>query len=222
MQARHPAVVEKNGSPEAGRLRANRWFAAGWDLMVAREGKKQRAIREAVVSGASGRVLEIGCGTGANFAYYPPDATVVATDPDSKMLERAGRRLDKLGLKSIELRRVPAEGLPFEDASFDHVVCSWVLCHVDDVPRALGEVRRLLKRDGTFRFMEHVRSDGRVRGRMQDLVDPVWKRLLGAGCNVNRRTEQAIEDAGFRIETIERTGLLPPTSPAIYGVAKQG
>lgn len=212
-------VRTESQTSSAGRLKANRLFAAFWDWLSSHESKAARKMREEIVGTASGRVLEIGCGTGASFSYYATDAQVVATDPDSYMLRRAQRHLGELGLTNIELRRVPAEALPFEDGSFDHVVSCWVLCHVDDVPRALAEVRRVLRPGGMFRFMDHVRGDG-VWGRAQDLFDPVWSRLLGAGCHINRRTQRALEAAGFRFERLERTGLFPPTTPGIYGVAR--
>lgn len=167
----------------------------------------------------SGRVLEIGVGTGASFEYYPPDAQVVGTEPDPYMLERARRRLAENGRQNIELRQAPAERLPFDDASFDHVVSTLVLCTVLDVPQALAEARRVLRPDGTFRFMEHVRNDdSRFWGTVQDRITPVW-RWFAAGCHPNRRTEQAIRDAGFRIEWVERMRIGPGT-PAIYGVAR--
>ena len=213
------AVASESNAP-VGRLKANRLFAACWDWLVSHEGKAAREMRAEIVGTAAGRVLEIGCGTGASFPYYSADAHVVATDPDSHMLKRAQRRAEELGLSSIELRQAPAEQLPFDDASFDHVVSCWVLCHVDDQARALAEVRRLLRAGGTFRFMDHVRSDSGPGGALQSLVDPLWSRLLGAGCHVNRRTQQAIEEAGFKIEWLKRARLTPPTTPGIYGVAR--
>lgn len=201
-------------------LRANRWFAAFWDWMVSHETASARRMREEIVGPASGRVLEVGCGTSASFPYYPPDAQVVATDPDAEMLKRAQRRLDELGRDNIDLHQLPAEDLPFADASFDHVVSCWVFCHVSDPSHALTETRRLLRPEGTFRFMEHVRSDHRVWGRTQDFVNPVWRRLLDAGCNVNRHTQQTIEQAGLDILWLKRERLFPPTSPGIYGVAR--
>ena len=199
----------------------HRWFAALWD-MVGRPGERrygEKLIRPKLMGEAHGRVLEIGSGTGHSFSFYPADAQIVATDPDPHMLRRAEKRLAELGLKNIELRQAPAEALPFEDASFDHVVSSLVLCSVRDVPRALNEARRVLKPEGSLRFWEHVRNDdSRFWGGLQDTILPVW-RWFGAGCHPNRRTHVAIEEAGFRIESIELIRDLA-FEPVIYGVAR--
>src|SRR2546422_6310555 len=115
----------KGEAPTTGRLRANRLFAAVWDWMSSHESKAEREMRRKVVSSASGRVLEIGCGTGASFPYYSKDVQVVATEPDIYMLERAQRHLEERGLTNVELHRAAAEVIPFEDGSFDTVVCCW-------------------------------------------------------------------------------------------------
>jgi ubiquinone/menaquinone biosynthesis C-methylase UbiE len=200
----------------------HRWFAAMYDRISSRnEQGLLKKVRPRIMGELQGRVLEIGVGTGASFEYYPPEAQVVGTEPDPYMLRRAHKRLEDLGANHIELRQAPAEELPFEDTSFDHVVSSLVLCTVRDPPRALTEARRVLKPEGTFRFIEHVRNDeSRFWGTAQDLITPAW-RWFGAGCNLNRRTQQAIEAAGFRIEWLEHARIGPGTA-AIYGVARPG
>jgi ubiquinone/menaquinone biosynthesis C-methylase UbiE len=214
-------MITETDRPEKP-LKSNRWFAAFWDWMSAHEPKKSLEMRKEIVGDATGRVLEIGCGTGASFAHYPAEAQVVATEPDVEMVKRAEKHLKERGLTNIELRRAAAQDLPFEDGSFDTVVSCLVFCHVGKyAPVALAGIKRLLKPDGSFRFMEHVRNDdSRFAAKFQDLVNPLWKRLLGAGCNCNRRTQQAIEDAGFEIEWVKREPMFPPTSPVIYGVAR--
>ncbi len=209
--------------PDIPAMKGHRLFAALWDRIAAPgEQRYGKEIRPRIMGEVRGRVLEIGIGTGASFSYYPAEAQVVGTEPDPYMLERARRRLEELGLGNIELRQAPGEELPFEDASFDHVVTCWVLCHVEDQPRALAEARRLLKPGGTFRFMEHVRNDdSRFWGTFQDAVNPLWRRMLNAGCRLNRHTRREIEDAGFRIEWLERVRG-ERFMPIIYGVARPG
>ena len=214
--------MNTKSTPPQKRLKSNRWFATFWDWMSAHEPKKSLEMRKEIVGGATGRVLEVGCGTGASFALYSADAEVVATEPDAEMLQRAEKHLKEKGITNVELRRAAAQGIDFEDGSFDTIVSCLVFCHVgDDAPVALAGFKRLLKPDGSFRFMEHVRNDdSRFGGKFQDLVNPLWKRILGAGCNCNRRTRKAIEEAGFEIEWVRREPTFPPTSPVIYGVAR--
>jgi ubiquinone/menaquinone biosynthesis C-methylase UbiE len=201
-------------------VKGHRWFAALYDRVTGPgERRLLSRLRPRIMGETSGRVLEIGVGTGASLEYYPKDARVTGTEPDPFMLERAERKVAELGLTNVELRLAAAERLPFEDASFDHVVSSLVLCTVDNLDASLREAKRVLKPDGTFRFMEHVRNDeSAFWGTVQDTIRPVW-RWFAAGCNPNRRTRAAIEDVGFRIEWAEELRIGPGT-PAIYGVAR--
>ena len=198
----------------------HRWFAALWDrLSASNERSHGRKIRPRIMGETSGDVLEIGVGTGASFSYYPAGARVIAIEPDPYMIERAHKRLAEEGNSNIQLRQAAAEELPFDDAAFDHVVASLVFCSVRDQATAFAEVRRVLRPGGTFRFWEHIRNDdSRFWGTLQDAITPVW-RWVGAGCHPNRRTQQAIEDAGLRIEWVEKFwGALG--TPEIYGVAR--
>ena len=208
----------------ASQKQGHKWFAVYWDRMVKMEAPALQALRDHALSGLSGEVLEIGAGNGANFARYPAAVTrVVATEPDPYMLQRAEKTAAGLG-RNIEVRLVPAEQLPFDDGSFDAVVSVLVLCSVADQRQALSEIKRVLKPGGQLRFIEHIRFDGALGGAYQDLLAPVWRRL-GAGCNPNRRTADAIEDAGFEIADIHRFKLAPPipplsvTRPAVFGTA---
>ncbi len=200
--------------------KGHRWFAAFWDRTSAvSERTHGPKIRPRIMGEVSGDVLEIGVGTGASFSYYPDDARVIAIEPDPYMIERAHKRLAKEGNTNIQLRQAAAEELPFDDASFDHVVASLVFCSVRDQAQAFAEVRRVLRPDGTFRFWEHIRNDdSRFWGTVQDAITPIW-RWVGAGCHPNRRTQQAIEDAGLHIEWVEKFRAAPGT-PEIYGVAR--
>jgi ubiquinone/menaquinone biosynthesis C-methylase UbiE len=208
-------MPEKDPRVETG----HRWVAAVYDWFNSpTEHSIMRQYRPIIIGEATGRVLEIGIGTGFSLPYYRQADEVIGIEPDPHMLKRAQKRLAKLGLSSVELRPGRAEALPFEDSSFDAVVSSLVLCTVRDVPQSLAEAKRVLKPDGTFRFMEHVRSDESFMGTIQDWITPIW-RWLSAGCHANRRTEQAIVAAGFQIEQLWRLSV-PPGQRLVVGIAR--
>src|SRR5438105_1229152 len=146
---RRPRHAPGGAPPPAGTMTeppiAHPWFAALYDrLTAAAERGFMGRVRAEIVGSTRGRVLEIGCGTGANFRHYGEAATaVVATEPDPHMLERAERRAKEIG-RPIALRQAPAEDLPFPDCSFDVVLSTLVLCTVRDPVRALAEMRRVL------------------------------------------------------------------------------
>ncbi|GAG26116.1 unnamed protein product, partial [marine sediment metagenome] len=157
----------------ASQRRGHKWFAFLYDPLIASgERSYMRRVREEIMGGARGRVLELGAGTGLSFRYYNSHAErIVATDPDPHMLERASRRLKDAG-RPIQLQQAWAEKLPFQDASFDTVVSTLVLCTARDPLRALSEVRRVLKPSGELRMYEHVRYDHAFGAFWQDLATP--------------------------------------------------
>ena len=177
--------------------------------------------RRKLISQARGTALEIGAGTGANLPYYG-DAVerLVVAEPESPMAQRLARKLDGRG----ELINAPAEQLPFEDGTFDTVVTTLVLCTVGDQPKALSELRRVLKPDGKLLFIEHVRSDDDKVARWQDRLVG-FNRKMGHGCTCNRTTVDAIKQAGFNVGSVEHDELhkAPPwVRPLRVGVAVQG
>src|SRR5690348_18405554 len=144
-------------------------FAATYDSMSRKsEEAGLRALRHGLLAEASGSVLEIGAGTGANLAHYDGKVeSLVFTEPEPAMI----RRLQKKAREQAPLAKIlraPAEDLPFEDASFDTVVSTLVLCGVDDQARSLREIRRVLRPGGQLLFLEHVRSADPALARFQD------------------------------------------------------
>jgi ubiquinone/menaquinone biosynthesis C-methylase UbiE len=181
--------------------RGHPWFAAGYERM-GRKGERTdyaRDIRTRVAGGATGRILEIGAGTGFNFPFYPEGSDVVATEPDPEMMKRAEPRAREHG---IELRAASAERLPFPDGSFDTVISTGVFCAVDEPVRALAEARRVLMPGGTIRFSEHVRAENRVRRAVQRTMDPFHYQFFR--CHIGRDTLRAMREAGFDIEELDR------------------
>jgi ubiquinone/menaquinone biosynthesis C-methylase UbiE len=181
-----------------------RFFAAVYDPLSARHEEKFGAeLKRKLLANARGRVLEIGVGTGLSFPHYPREVEeLVGIEPSEPMLRRARRRAAGLG-REVKLVQAPAEALPFEDRSFDTVVTLAVLCSVDDPPRALAEIRRVLRPGGRFVFLEHVRADDAQLARRQDRYERPWG-WFTCGCHPNRDTLAAIEAAGFEVVELER------------------
>ena len=199
----------------------SRFFALTYDRQLARvERSGLREIRRRLVETASGRVLEIGTGTGANLDHYGPAVeSLTLTEPERPMLRRLEPRVRERAPHATVLR-APAEDLPFEDDSFDTAVSTLVLCGVADQPRALRELRRVLRPGGRLIFVEHVRSDDPKLARMQDRMNGLNRFVVC--CECNRPTLDSMKAAGFRIDELEHTGLqkVPPfVRPLIVGTA---
>ncbi|KMS78644.1 methyltransferase type 11 [Streptomyces leeuwenhoekii] len=178
------------------------------------------AVREKLLVGLSGRVIEIGAGNGLNFAHYPGTvAEVVAIEPE-RVLRRSAMEAALRAEVPVDVVPGAAEALPVKSEGLDAVVLSLVLCSVRDVPRALAEVRRVLRPGGEVRFFEHGRGGGRVMGVTQRALDrTVWPALSG-GCHLSRDPVAALREAGFEIGPYRRT-LMPekgPRLPASYCV----
>jgi len=152
-----------------------------------------RRWRAWLVKGSTGRVLDLGTGTGRNLPLFTPGVRPVGLDPHPDNLRWARRRGP-----TVPLVLARAEALPFRDGTFDTVISALVLCSVIDPASALAEARRVLRRGGALRLLEHVRARG-LQGRLQDLLQPAWTAFTG-GCHPNRETERSVEAAGFRIE----------------------
>ena len=172
--------------------------------------------RRALLQNASGSTLEIGAGTGLNFALYPPDTNVVAIEPDPSMIRRARERATEA---AIEVFQLDAQRLPLEDESFDHVVGTLVMCTVPAPVKALAEIRRVLRPGGTYLFLEHVRSHTPRVARWQDRLEKPWRAVAG-GCHPNRDTLSTIAGSGFSVTSVDHFELgLPWTKPHVVGVA---
>jgi ubiquinone/menaquinone biosynthesis C-methylase UbiE len=201
-----------------------RVFAATYDRFMAKSEKDCfGAHRQALLKAASGDVLEIGGGTGANLPFYNGAVrTLTITEPEKPMARRLEKHI-QASKPTAKLLRAPAEDLPFNDESFDVVVSTLVLCTVDDQPRALREARRVLRPGGKLLFIEHVRSDDEKVARWQDRLLPVNVRLMH-GCHCNRPTLDGIRAAGFEVTEVEHGTIAhaPPfVRPLIVGVAER-
>jgi SAM-dependent methyltransferase len=194
-------------------------------LAQAADGRGGAGHRRELLAGASGRVLEIGAGAGANFEHYPPTVTeVMALEPERHLRERALQAATGAPV-TVSVREGHASRLPFEDATFDVGVASLVLCTVPDQPLALAELFRVIRPGGELRFYEHVRARKPGEARVQDLADATfWPRIAG-GCHLGRDTAAAIAGAGFALESCRRFAFSPsrylPPAAHILGTARR-
>ncbi|MBE3593979.1 MAG: class I SAM-dependent methyltransferase [Candidatus Carbobacillus altaicus] len=177
-------------------------FAKLYDpLMLPLEQSILKKWRRELLQKVRGDVLEIGVGTGRNLPFYDTSVRWWGIEPHSEMRRLAEQRLKSVSYQA-ELVQGGAEYLPFPDAHFDHVVSTLVLCSVKDPKQALKEIERVLRPDGRFLALEHVRIDDlRWVGRLQDSFTPLWSRLAD-GCHLNRPTEAWVAER-FRLEWVK-------------------
>ena len=171
--------------------------------------------RAKVVPRASGKVLEIGIGTGRNLPFYDKSrlTELSGLDPAEQMNRLAQKRMRKAGI-NVRLLTLSAEEIPEANASFDTLLMTFTLCSIPDPVKALKEMRRVLKPDGQLLFCEHgAAPDASVR-RWQDRLTPLWKPLAG-GCHLNRDIPALLKEGGFRVDQLE-TMYLPGPRPLTF------
>lgn len=154
-----------------------------------------RRLRRRLLRRASGDVLEVACGTGANFSHYPEGCAITAVDISPEMVEIAEQRAENLGL-DIDFRLMDAEMLAFPDERFDTVVSTLTVCTFPDPIATLEEMERVCREDGRILLLEHGRSDNRLVGRFQDVREEAHAKQFG--CHWNREPLELVEQAGLR------------------------
>jgi ubiquinone/menaquinone biosynthesis C-methylase UbiE len=169
-----------------------------------------RRQREKVVPRASGRVLEIGVGSGLNLAFYDRAKVgkLYGLDPALELQRLARQRSEAAGI-AIEFLPVSSEEIPLEDASIDSIVITYTMCSIPDVNGALGEMYRVLRPGGALFFSEHGRAPDEDVVRWQDRVNPIWRRI-SRGCNLNRAIPDLLGAAGFTLTEISSLYLPGP------------
>jgi SAM-dependent methyltransferase len=200
------------------------FFARIWPAIAAHETEQMRELRRENLAGLSGRVLEVGAGTGTNFELYPDSvAQVIAVEPEQRLVGLA-REAAAGAAVPLEVTNQTVESFS-ADEPFDAVVCSLVLCSVAEPDSVLRRLFSLLRPGGELRYLEHVASRG-IRGRFQQLVDAtIWPRLAG-NCHTHRDTERAIRAAGFDVDKARAEQAFPawvplPVSEFVVGRARR-
>jgi ubiquinone/menaquinone biosynthesis C-methylase UbiE len=166
-------------------------------------------FRKQIIGSAEGRVLEIGVGSGLNLPLYGAAATsVIGLEPSPEMLRMARQRASTAPVP-VTLLDASAEAIPLDAQSVDTIVTTWTLCSIPNAARALAEMRRVLRPGGALLFVEHGRAPEPGVARWQDRIDPLWSKLAG-GCHLNRKMDDLVTGAGFRIERLANPRLPGP------------
>lgn len=164
--------------------------------------KSANPLRERVCAGLSGRVVEVGFGSGLNVPFYPREVTEVAAVEPADVGWRLARR--RVAASAVPVRRAGLDGqrLPFEDETFDAALSTWTLCTIPDAGAALAELRRVLRPGGTLHFVEHGLAPDASVQRWQHRLEPMQKRVFG-GCHLTRPIPHILRDAGFVITVLD-------------------
>jgi ubiquinone/menaquinone biosynthesis C-methylase UbiE len=185
---------------------------------LAMRNSRLASYRQRTIGAARGRVLEIGVGSGLNLPLYGAAIDLVCgIDPSPELLSRAGKRLADAPVP-VSLVRASAEQLPFPEVVFDTLVMTWTLCSIPNPSAALAEMRRVLKPGGHLLFVEHGMSPEPRVIRWQRRLTPCWKRI-GGGCHLDRKMDDLIRAAGFRVDALE-TGYMK--GPKLWTFMYQG
>jgi ubiquinone/menaquinone biosynthesis C-methylase UbiE len=219
-------MSERAISPGSGETVRHPIFARVYERVAQMSERRGGAEhRQTLLAAMSGRVIELGAGSGANFAHYPTTVSeVVAIEPESYLRERA-RRVAANAPVPVTVTDGGADQLPGGPSSFDAGVAALVLCTVPDQHRALAELFRVIRPGGELRFYEHVVAHEKWESRFQRLADATFWPHVAGGCHLARDTTSAIERAGFVIETCKRFPFSPasflPPDAHILGVARR-
>ena len=181
--------------------------------------------RKELLKNVDGKLLEIGAGTGASLDLYPKNSSleIYLAEPDQNMRSQLIEKVRNKNITNVSVLSCPGEKIDSEDDFYDYVFVSLVCCSVNDIEASLNEIKRVLKSDGRFIFLEHVAArNGSSRRKWQDRLNFIWRKLAG-NCHLNRETEEYIKNAGFTIVEIKYESMRKAMSlvrPTIRGLAK--
>ena len=174
-------------------------FASQYDKFMTNIENEFGQLRKEMISDLKGDILDVGCGTGANFEYFNKDANVIAVEPSPYMLEKALQKLpQKANITTYNLSVTDDKlGNIIKPKSLDYIVSTLVLCTIPDYKLALKKFHKWLKDDGQLIIIEHIHAKEKPRRVIQNIINPVWK-VIGDGCNLNRDTDEVIKSMGFK------------------------
>jgi ubiquinone/menaquinone biosynthesis C-methylase UbiE len=186
---------------------------------VAMRNEETTRLRAAWIPHARGEVLEVGIGSGLNLPFYSSDVQrVYGVDPSVELQQMARDRAMAEPIEVEFLSQSAEEQLPLTNASIDTIVMTWTLCSIPNAPRTLQQMKRVLKASGCLIFLEHGRASDPGVAAWQDRITPLWKHACG-GCHLNRKIDDLITAAGFRITEL-KTCYLP--GPRLMTYTYQG
>lgn len=194
-------------------------FATIYDPIMGHIEKGIGPRREALLSSLTGKILDVGCGTGVNFQYFNKDAEVIGIEPSAPMLAYAKKKLEKY--PHIKVFNLGVNDPKVDDIiapkSMDYVISTLVLCTIPNPKEAIQNYKKWLKPTGKLIVLEHIKSEGKFYGGLQEALNPIWKGLAD-GCNLNRHTDQYILEAGFVPEEHAYLGNKLRWIQGVYGV----
>ncbi len=197
-QKNYPCFVK-----DKGWSLVHRHFAFWYDFfMRPLEKRKFKRIRIELLSNATGRVLELGSGTGVNFPFYRTADKVTAVEPSEHMMEQSFSKINQSKVP-IEVVKASAEALPFEDGHFDTIVATLVFCTIPNPEKAIMEMKRVCKPGGKILLFEHVKMKNRFLASLQEMLTPFWKKICD-GCCLNRNTIKLLETHGITIIKVQK------------------
>ena len=171
--------------------------------------------REKIIPNASGKVLEIGIGSGLNIPFYNISKIdkIYGLDPSIQLCKKAIKKAEKINM-NIDFLFEGAEEIKLKSNSIDTVVITYTLCSIPNPMDALKEIKRVMRSDGNILFCEHgIAPDIKV-SKWQNRINPIWGKLFG-GCNINRDIPSIIANSGFKVQSLEQMYL--PSTPKIVG-----
>lgn len=169
-------------------------------LNLAMQSPALTKLRAQMVPQATGKVLEVGIGSGLNLPFYSKGVQVIGVDPSVELQEYA-REVANESQVDVDFIAQGCEDLPLGSDSIDTAVVTWTFCTIPEPEVALAEIRRVLKPNGKLVFVEHGQAKEANIAKWQDRINPIWK-VIGGGCNLNRKPDETIAEQGFKFESL--------------------